>query len=190
MKKFLITIILTAFASTSFAQVKGLRNGIQVNSGISNVCGEGDKSTGAFGFGWIADYNFQKPIYLSWGLGLQKIAHKENTVDKTLYGMFLQLPVHFGFRQMMSQNSNFFVQAGPTFCFGTFGSKIEMKDDKSEIKYFDVARRFDLAVGGRIGVEFYGFQISVGADYGLLQALKDVKGYHNLSANLRIGYIL
>ncbi len=173
---------------TASAQVEqGFRMGVRVNAGLSNVQGDGDKMTFGYGLGWVAEYNFNSNLFLQSGIGLENIAHKENAIDGTLNAYYGQLPIHIGYRFGLGDTSSLFLQAGPTLGVGLFGSKIEWYGG-GNINYFDVAKRFDLGVGGRIGVEFSKFQISAGANYGVLQAF-EVDGYHNLSVNLGVAYM-
>lgn len=188
MKKFLMMAVMAIMAITATAQVEqGFRMGIRVNGGLSNVTGEGDKITFGYGLGWIAEYNFNSSLFLQSGIGLENIAHKEEAIDGTLNAYFAQLPIHIGYRFGLGDSSSLFVQAGPTVGYGLFGSKIEWNLG-GETNYFDVAKRFDLGVGGRVGVEFSNFQISAGANYGVLEAF-DGGGYHNLSINLGLAYM-
>jgi len=187
MKKFLLMVVMAVMAITASAQVEqGFRMGIRVNAGLSNVLGEGDEMAFGYGLGWVAEYNFNSNLFLQSGIGLENIAHKEEAIDGTLNAFYGQLPIHIGYRFGLGDTSFLFVQAGPTLGVGLFGSKIEMYGG-GEIKYFDVAKRFDLGVGGRVGVEFSKFQISTGANYGVLQAFNG--GYHNLSVNVGLAYM-
>lgn len=175
-------------AITATAQVEqGFRMGIRVNGGLSNVTGEGDKMTFGYGLGWIAEYNFNSRLFLQSGIVLENIAHKEEAIDGTLNAYFVQLPVHIGYRFGLGESSSMFIQAGPTVGYGLFGSKIEWYGG-GDTNYFDLAKRFDLGVGGRVGVEFSKFQISAGANYGVLKAFDEVGG-HNLSINLGLAYM-
>lgn len=190
MKKILFMIVMAFMALTASAQVEqGFRMGIRVNGGLTNVTGfDGDKMGFGYGLGWVAEYNFNPHLFLQSGLGLQDIAHKENGLSGTLNAYYLQLPIHVGYRFGLGDTTSLFVQAGPTLNYGLFGSKIMWYDDDDETNYFDVAERFDLGLGGRVGVEFSKFQISVGADYGVLDVIKNVRG-HNLNVNLGIAYM-
>lgn len=188
MKKFFLMAVMAIMAITASAQVeKGFRMGVRVNGGVSNVTGEGDKMTFGYGLGWIAEYNFSSHLFLQSGIGLENIAHKEEAVDGTLNAYYAQLPIHIGYRCGLGDTSSLFVQAGPTLGVGLFGSDI--KWDRYSTNYFDIAKRFDLGVGGRVGVEFSKFQISVGANYGVLDTFDGVSGYHNLSINLGLAYM-
>lgn len=188
MKKVFFFIVMALMGITASAQVEqGFRNGVQINGGLSNVTGEGDKATFGWGLGWVAEYNFDTKLYLQSGLGIQNIAHKEDAIDGTLNAYFLQLPVHVGYRFNLGDSSALFVQVGPTLGVGIFGTKIEWYGG-GDSNYFDLAKRFDLGVGGRVGVEFSKIQISVGANYGVLDAF-DNRGYHNLSATIGVAYM-
>lgn len=189
MKKILFMFAMVVIACTANAQVeKGFRNGIQINGGMSNVLGDGDKFTIGYGLGWVAEFNFSPSFFIQSGVGIENIAHKEEAIDGTLNAFFAQIPIHVGYRVSTGETSAFFIQAGPTVGCGLFGSKIQWYGSRNETNYFDVAKRFDLGVGGRIGMEFHKFQISLGADYGVLDAFEG-GGYHNFIANLRLAYI-
>lgn len=190
MKKYLVMAVMAFLSLAASAQVEpGFRMGARVNLGLSNVGGEGDKATFGYGVGWVAEYNFTPSFYVQSGLGLENIAHKEDAIDGTINAFYLQLPIHAGYRFSLGETSSLFLQAGPTLGIGLFGSDIEFYG-AGKINYFDVAKRFDLGVGGRIGVEFSKFQISVGGNYGVLKAIKNVDAsYHNYSVNLSVGYM-
>lgn len=180
--------VMAIVAITASAQVEqGFRMGLRVNAGMSNVTGEGTKMSAGYGLGWIAEYNFSSNLFLQSGIGLENIAHKEDFLDGTLNACFVQLPIHIGYRFSLGETSALFVQAGPTLGIGVFGSKIEW-DDGDDMNYFDAAKRFDLGVGGRIGVEFNKLQISAGTNYGVLKAF-DGGNYHNFSLNLGLAYM-
>lgn len=188
MKKLFIIAVMALMALTASAQVEqGFRMGIRVNGGISNVTGEGDKNTFGYGLGWIAEYNFTQNLFLQSGIGLENIAHKEEAIDGTLNAYYLQLPIHVGYRFNVGDASSVFFQVGPAVGYGIFGSKIEWTGG-GETDYFDLAKRFDLGVGGRIGMEFSKFQVGIGAYYGVLEAFDGVGG-HNLSVNLGLAYM-
>lgn len=188
MKKVFLMMVMVIMTITATAQVEqGFRMGIRLNGGVSNVTGEGDKMAIGYGFGWIAEYNFNSHLFLQSGIGLENVAHKEEAIAGTLNAYYAQLPVHVGYRLGLGESSSFFIQAGPTVGCGLFGSKVEWYNG-GETNYFDVANRFDLGVGGRLGVEFSKIQISVGANYGVLEAFDEIGG-HNLSINLGVAYM-
>lgn len=191
MKKILTVVVLAIAAISASAEVEeSFRCGIQANIGISDVVGQGDHASFSYGAGLVVEYNFKPSFYLQSGLGFQDITHTEDAIDGTLHGYFLQLPVHIGGRFSLGDNSDFFMQAGPTFGVGVGGSKIELTygNYSTTYNYFDLLKRFDLGLGARLGFEFSGFQISLGVNGGVLQAAES-NGYHNLTANLGLAYM-
>lgn len=187
MKKFILTAVMTIIALTVSSQVnEGFRMGIRINGGLSNVVADGTEMRFGYGVGWIAEYNFSPNLFLQSGIGLENVAHKQEAIDGTLNAYYAQLPIHIGYRFGMSESSCLFIQAGPTIGIGLFGSKVEWRRG-GETNYFDSAKRFDLSAGGRIGVEFSQFQISAGANYGVLKTFDG--GGHNLSINLGLAYM-
>lgn len=188
MKKLLLMFVMVTAAIASSAQVdQGFRNGIRLNVGVSNVVYEGDKFTFGYGFGWVAEYNLNSNLYFQSGVGLENIAHKEDAINGTLNAFYAQIPIHVGYRFETGSSSNFFVQAGPTIGVGLFGSSIDL-GYRGSYNYFDRANRFDLGVGGRVGMEFSEIQVSVGTNYGVLNTFSEVGG-HNLTVNLGVAYM-
>lgn len=189
MKKILLIAVMAILGLSASAQQveQGFRMGVRANVGVSNLLGdEGNKFTVGYGIGWVAEYNFNPNLYLQSGINFQNIAHKEDLLDGTLNAFYGQIPIHVGYRFELGETTSMFVQAGPTIACGLFGTKISY--GIGETNYFDVARRFDLGVGGRVGVEFNKFQISAGTNYGVINAFEGVGG-HNISINLGIGYM-
>lgn len=167
---------------------QGFRFGVRVNAGLSNVKEyEWDKITFGYGIRWIAEYNCTSKLYLQSGIGLENIAKLD--LSERVNAYYLQIPVHVGYRYIRDDNKAFFFQAGPTLGIGLFGSKFTLygQGPRPYLRYFEDARRLDLGVGGRIGVELKKFQISVGANYGLIRVFDN--GGHNLSINLGIAYM-
>lgn len=187
MKKTLLMIVMAIMALTAVAQdEQTFRMGVRVNLGISNVTGEGSKTAFGYGFGWIAEYNLNQKLFFQSGIGLDDIAHKEEGLDGTLNAYYLQIPIHAGYRFGLGERNTIFVQAGPTLGYGIYGSKIQ-DFYGGETKYFDHAKRFDLGLGARAGVEFGRYQVSAGVNYGVLKVFDG--GGHNLSVNLGAAYM-
>lgn len=188
MKKLFFLVVMAVMAITASAQVEpGFRMGVRLNLGLSNVVADGDKMAFGYGVGWIAEYNFASGWYVQSGIGIEDIAHKEDGLDGTLNAYFAQLPIHAGYRFGLGDTSSMFVQVGPTVGVGMFGSDIDFYGI-GRMNYFDLAKRFDLGLGGRVGVEFGKIQVSLGANYGVLEAF-DGFGGHNLSANIGVAYM-
>lgn len=191
MKKILFAAIVVMFAITASAQVEqGFRHGIQVNVGVSKVCYEVAKASIGYGAGWVAEYNVNSKLYLQSGIGIQNISHKNENIDGTLNAYFIQLPIHVGYRFELGDTKSVFIQAGPTLGYGISGTKLFFYEDNESYDYFDseLFKRFDLGVGGRVGMAFNNIQVSLGANYGVLKSLNGIKG-GNLSANIGVAYM-
>lgn len=181
-------VVMAVMAITASAQVEpGFRMGVRANLGLSNVIADDSKMSFGYGVGWIAEYNFDSKWFVQSGIGIEDIAYKVDGIDGTFNGYFAQLPIHAGYRFGLGDSSSLFVQAGPTIGVGLFGSSVEFYDTGATVGYFEWAKRFDLGLGGRVGVEFGKCQVSVGANYGVLEAFDG--GGHNFSANIGFAYM-
>lgn len=189
MKKFLILAVAIIISLAASAQVeKGFRMGVNANVGMSNVTDRDASLKISYGIGWVAEYNFTESSFISSGINLNMLGAKNmlnGAISGTLNVAYLQVPIHIGYRFNIANATSLFVQAGPTIGVGLFGSDI--KDSDEQFNYFDVAKRFDLGVGGRIGVEFSKVLVSAGADYGVLKVFDG--GAHNINFNLGITYM-
>lgn len=186
MKKIFLVAVMAVLAMTVSAQVEqGSRMGVRANVGMSKVTGGDAKMALSYGVAWVAEYNFSPKLFLQSGLGLERLGWKADDIDGTVNSLYVQLPIHVGYRFNLGEVSNLFVQAGPTLGYGIAGSDIT--DGSKTINYFDSAKRFDLSAGGRVGVEMGKYQLSLGANYGVLEVFDG--GGHNLNINLGFTYL-
>lgn len=142
----------------------------------------------AFGYGasFVAEYNFKPTLFLQSGVGIENIAYDDNFDINNVF--YAQLPIHIGYRYIFDNGKACFIQAGPTFGIGLHGHLHCIGCGSEDCNYFDEARRFDLGLGGRVGVELNKFKISVGANYGVLKVFPKDK-YHNFIVNLGVAYM-
>ena len=180
--------VMAIMTVTAAAQAeRGFRMGIRANVGVSNVIYEDDEAAFGYGIGLIAEYRFNPHVYIQSGIGLENISHKENYVGGAFDAYYAQLPIHIGCRTGVGGGKKLFVQAGPTFGYGLYGSDVD-DGSSSKFNYFDLAERFDVGLGGRVGIESGRIQISVGTYYGLLDVIKDYGG-HNFYANFGLAFM-
>lgn len=195
MKKFLL-ILITAFLSTAAtAQIEpGFRSGIRIDGGLSCLNNKYHWYEASFGYGvaFVAEYNFKPTLFLQSGAGIENIAYSDGSEKNNVF--YAQIPVHIGYRYILNSGKSCFFQAGPTLGIGLHGPDIHVDGgDEPNPKYFGsddhwCARRFDLGLGGRVGIELRKFQISVGANYGVIKVFRR-DGGHNLSVNLGVAYM-
>lgn len=190
----LLLMLLIAISTLSVsAQIEpGIRMGIRVNGGLSSLTDDGNNAAFGFGAHWIAEYNAKLSMYIQSGIGVEDIAYIAGGDRKDVF--FLQMPVHGGFRFVKGNKTAYFIQAGPTFGIGLWGTRVLLYGCGSTHynygSYFEyTGNRFDLGLGGRVGIESGKFQISAGANYGVLHAVKDWEYGHNLSVNLGVAYM-
>lgn len=189
MKKFLILFALAVVSIVAKAEInEGSRMGLRGTFGQTNVIYEGDKASIGYGADWIIEQNFSPNFYLQSGLGIQSINHTEESIMGTLSGTYAQLPIHLGGRAYLNESTSLNFQAGPTLAYGLFGSDLTFSGGGSS-SYFDLFKRFDFAIGGRVGVQFMDkFEVSLGLNYGLVQIHDDIDA-HNYCLNLGFGYM-
>ncbi len=141
----------------------------------------------------IYDMPFAKGLYATSGLNFSH--HQwhwefEKTEDWFFDYQTLQLPLHIGYRQALSDNFALFAEVGPTFSCGLFGTW--QRDYYSEItpysrKEYELYKtrydRLTWSLSARIGAEFIDkIRVSVGYDHGMTDAWK---GKRTSSVKLR-----
>jgi len=146
-------------------------------------------TTPKFGFnlGVMYDYEFVQNLFLQTGLEFYtKGLNQEVKETRYEYGheisavaYYLQLPFHYAYKFEVTEEAKVVLFAGPYFAYGIGGkAELTINDEKESLDYFDdEANRFDIGIGGGIGVEFNTFNIRAGYDQGLSNVYKsdDVK---------------
>lgn len=186
MKKLFLLLFVLLSNCYMFAEVEqGWRIGPRANVGASNVLGDGDRFSISYGAGCIVECNVNPHFFVQTGLGIDMLSHKENYIDGNINALYLDLPINVGYRVNIEDDSSFFIQAGPSFACGVWGSEIQLGYGYS-LNYFDLMERIDIGLGGRLGFEFSKIQISAGATYGVIPASS---GYNNFNVNVRLAYL-
>lgn len=178
--------------------------GVKAGVNLSNFGGDpdGDAKVG-FNAGVTLDYGFTPEWYLLTGL---EFTMKGSKYKKTIAGietetkanpMYLQLPVHVGYKLTIVDETRIVFHAGPYVAYG-IGGKSKLKvgenigtlvDEESDFFGDDAAKRFDFGLGGGIGVEFGSFNVGIGCDFGLLNIERnDDFKVKNQNAYLTVGY--
>lgn len=141
----------------------------------------------------------------------QLFKRKEISYQTTAKAAYIHIPVHFGYHYIIKESSFVFLQAGSTLAVGLGGtdhfynskSKYHFTNAAFEIvsdiekltslvycveprQYFKEANRFDIGIGGRLGVNIKGYEVSVGLNYGLLNVY-DGANTHNFNINIGLG---
>lgn len=181
MKYFLLSLILliSSFCAQAIDDTGKLWSfGMNAELGLSNVAGEGD--TPGFGsqIGVIANYHINQDIFTETGLIFSCVNHSERELDGTISALYTKLPIQIGIQSRISDYSHLTVQVGPTLSYGIRGTKFHTGGHKYD--YFDIMRRFDLGIEGKVGVLFQKVRWTLGVNYGVISPVKYLN-YHNLT---------
>lgn len=145
-----------------------------------------------FGFtaGLLAKVNFKgkSGFYIESGALLSlKGAEKGKNIFKPFY---LDVPVHLGYGQRITNRLNIFASAGPTFSYGLWGKE---EVYVNEIKLFkeDIFNRYDYSLGFKFGVEIdQSVKILAGYDWGQKNLLKtDIGKFESRMFQVGLAYL-
>ena len=208
LKTSLIAIALLLGISAN-AQEKPLTFGVKAGMNLSNFSGDGDSDSKiGFNAGVTVDYALSSDLYLLSGLELTtkgakaEYSESESGVSvkykATATPMYLQLPVHLGYKLTVTEGTKIVFHAGPYIAYG-IGGKTKAKasanalsidinhEDKEDFFGDEGAKRFDFGVGLGAGVEFGKIGVGLGYDFGLTK-LYDAGNNKNMNAYLTVGY--
>ncbi|WP_029906599.1 porin family protein [Prevotella sp. 10(H)] len=200
--KISFALLISLIVSTSmFAQLP-LTFGVKAGMNLSEIQKMEDKIKVGFNIGVTAELALPSNFYLLSGLefttkgakgkemSLTLPGGKNSVTDKASYNaMYLQLPIHAGYKFDIAPGTKLLVHLGPYFAYGVGG---KIKWDKKEIEdqdfFHDDSNKFDFGIGGAVGVEFFErIEISLAADQGLTKIYKDTK-MKNRAAYINLGY--
>lgn len=200
------TTIKTALIAISFllatvsinAQYNPITFGVKAGMNISNVNGDVSGTDAKIGFnaGVTLDYGFTSNIYLLTGLELTTKGFKVDDADASANLMYLQLPVHVGYKLPVTDGTNIVFRAGPYVAYGIAGkTKVVDPDDGQKYKENSFGdkgafKRFDFGLGFGVGAEFGKINAGVGCDFGLLN-IADTSGggkIRNMNVSISVGY--
>ncbi|KGL49986.1 membrane protein [Porphyromonas gulae] len=108
---------------------------------------------------------------------------------------YIEIPVHLGYRLSLLNLVSVAVQAGPYLSYAIKGDGTAIRKDGQETT-FDIykeglnemmkAKRFDVGLGAAAMVGYSNFYLLIGADFGLINTVKDIKPKaENLEATLK-----
>ena len=197
-----IGLVLVAFfmCLSVNAQDKQISFGVKAGLNLSSFGGDKEykdmDSKLGFNAGLTLDYNIMGDLYLLSGLELTTKGAKESYKDEyedytvTINPMYLQIPIHVGYKFELSEGMKFVVNAGPYFAYG-LGGKIKTKEDgitgsidifkDQDIDGFNIKgmKRFDLGIGVGLGLEFGALKFGLGYDLGLLNPTPSYSDYED-----------
>jgi len=216
------------------AQDKPITFGVKVGANLSNLSGDVEDTKAKFGFnaGVTLDYALTPNLYLMTGLEFttkgarydyeESITEEGETFNLSMKSkinaMYLQLPIHIGYKMDVNESTKITFHAGPYIAYGVGGKfkiddevkvrngattiTINMKELKKEYGISDAElpmetdtfgdeafKRFDFGVGLGVGAEFGKIGVGLGYDFGLLNMARSNEGkVRNMNAYLTVGY--
>jgi len=160
-----------------------LEFGVKAGVNMSNFGGDSKdiEAKAGFNIGVTVDYAISSELYVLSGLELTTKGAKSKTTtpfgkkqETTMNPMYLQLPVHLGYKLEIAPETKLVFHAGPYIAYGIGGkNKTSIKDDdvthSTESKFFGDkgCDKLDLGVGLGVNVEFGKIGVGLGYDFGL-----------------------
>ncbi len=183
---------LTIGAGQMNAQDKLVTLGVKAGVNLSTLGGDVDdmKSVFKYQVGVTADIAVTENLYILTGLDLQTKGAKykpESGTNIKYNPMYLQMPVHVGYKFNLFSDLKLVVNAGPYIAYG-IGGKAKSGDESLKLFGDDILKRLDYGIGGGIGVELGMFSVGAGYDLGLAN-ISDIDGgkIRNRNAYLTVG---
>jgi Outer membrane protein beta-barrel domain len=187
----------------------GVKGGLNSSSfGGSYMRASDTKNKLGCNFGLTADYSLFKNLYLTSGLEYSYKGGKESILvafndqsdiyegNMTYNAGYLQIPIHFGYKEAVSSAISISIYAGPYFAYG-IGGKVKgleilsEEESASNPNFFGLsAKRFDAGAGVGAEVEFKAhYFLQFGYDLGLVNISKiDGTSIKNRNLYISAGY--
>ena len=198
-------VIAALFIGVNASAQNEVNLGVKAGVNLSNFGGDGvedaDSKVG-FSIGATLDYGLTESLFLLTGLDFTtkgakgKFDDDDDDFEISINPMYLQIPVHAGYKLNMANDAKLVISAGPYVAYG-LGGKVKSDFDGVSVStdFFGdedkgaIAKRFDFGVGLGVGYEFSKFKIGVGYDFGLANVSND-KDYKVRTQNgyLTFGY--
>lgn len=180
-----VTLALLLATNTN-AQLLPISMGIKGGVNLSNVNTEATKSKAGYNAGLTLDVNLPANLAIMSGLELTTKGAKFKNIDGSINAMYLQLPVHLGYRVKLVPGVSAHFDLGPYFAQG-IGGKIKAAGEK--VNTFDAYDKFDWGLGIGVGVTFLGkIQVRAGYDHGIANIAKAGDSQRNQNAFASVGY--
>lgn len=211
-----VAVIVIAAMTTASAQAvfsgsnEHMRFGIQLGMNVSSFGHEQYGWLAGWNVGGTVLYNTENFIPNSYLRGSVLYSRKGGSAsedafvhsgtpivahDAVYHLHYLEVPVRFGYAYEMDDDLCLLAETGPYFSFrrgGSFRSEnvtgyTEHRISGRMHKYYDDLRRFDVGWGLHIGAIYMEkYQLTVGYDWGLCDAVPDSKTYKGTGKNLNL----
>lgn len=190
-------VAMLAIVTAASAQLNlGIKGGVNMSNFYGDELNDKNAKIG-FHAGITADYEFAPSMAIQSGLFFttKGFKLKNSTLEYTENLMYLQVPVHFAYKQDITPGTRIVFHAGPYVAYGVAGKRnfklgsLEGSGDKifgdGVLQY----KPFDAGLGLGVGAEFGSFLVDVGWDMGLLNISNATSGnVKNQNAYLSLGF--
>lgn len=184
----LVTFALLLTTSMVNAQLLPVSMGIKGGANFSNVNTDGYKSKTGFNAGITVDLNLPANLAIMSGLEINTKGAKVKDTDYSMNAMYLQLPVHLGYKFGIP-GLRFHFSLGPYFAQG-IGGKTKFDGEKFDTFSDTALKKFDWGLGAGVGVTFLGMiQARVGYDHGLANIGRGDVKVRNRNAYISAGFL-
>ncbi|MBB4037906.1 hypothetical protein GGR21_003830 [Dysgonomonas hofstadii] len=188
-------LLITLAASVNVSAQFPVSFGVKAGMNLSEIQKMEDDIKVGFNIGLTAELALPSSFYLLSGVEFTTKGAKSGSLisgvdSKATYNaMYLQLPIHAGYKFDLVPGTKLFVHLGPYLAYGVGGKiKWDAKEIENTDFFNDDSNRFDFGISGAVGVEFLNkINVSLGADQGLTKVIKDTKT-KNRAAYISVGY--
>ena len=210
MKKFKVVLIAAAilFGTHVSAQNSPLTFGVRAGVNFSGIWGDVEEldadSKVGFQVGVTMDMPLTPALYLMTGLHLTTTGFKFDagevlnvSLEGTTNLMYLQLPIHLGYKFEVGNGTRLVFHGGPYVAYGVGGNtsvgvgiarvSVPSFEGNEEMDGFN---RFDFGVGAGFGIEFSRMTVGLGFDLGLANIHPDSgdDSVRNWNSHLTVGW--
>ena len=199
-KTSLIAIALLIGVSAN-AQKSPVIFGVKAGINLSSVGGDSDGADSKVGFqvGVTMDIPLTQEFYVASGLNfttkgfkVNGFAYENSYADTKFNPMYLELPIHIGYKLPVAENTKLNFHAGPYIAYGV-GGKFSAKvgGHKGDVNVFSTGllKEFDAGFGLGAGSEFGKIGVGIGYDFGFVNIVDQSGGkLKNQNAYLTLGY--
>lgn len=189
----LATLFLLLTTVTVNAQLLPVSLGLKGGVNFSRANGDITKNKSGFNAGLTLDLNLPAGLAIMSGLEITTKGTKFKESDVSVNAMYLQLPIHLGYRFGVP-GARFHFNLGPYFAQGIGGKTkgVDTEGDKFKADTFGSAtgqlRKLDWGLGVGVGVTFLGkIQVRMGYDHGMKNLAREGGKFKNRNAYVSAG---
>ena len=194
-----VTILIGANVSAQNSPVTfGVRAGVNLSTIGGDYTTDNYNPKVGFNAGVTVDMPLSPTFYLMSGLNFTTKGTRESYrgITGTLNLMYLQLPLHLGYKLEIANGTRLVLHAGPYVAYGVGGDasftiegvNMSVGSFSDELGLYD---RFDLGVGIGVGLQFPNrMTAGLGFDMGLVNIARNEHNItqRNMNAHLTVGF--